>query len=121
MFLGLRTVGYATPDLQRGKEWYTLVLGQPPYFDEPFYVGFQVGGFELGLIPDAKPGQGGVTAYWGVPQIDSALKKLVDHGAQIHEEIQDVGGGIKVASVLDPFGNIIGIIENPVFDPSQVR
>ena len=59
MILGLRTVGYAAPDLVSAKEWYTQVLGFGPYFDQPFYVGFEVGGFELGLIPDGQPGPTG--------------------------------------------------------------
>ena len=52
MFLGLRTVVYKVSDLGRAKAWYTKVLGIEPYFDEPFYVGFNVGGYELGLDPD---------------------------------------------------------------------
>jgi catechol 2,3-dioxygenase-like lactoylglutathione lyase family enzyme len=69
MFLGLRTAGYYTPDLERAKPWYTEVLGIEPYFDEPFYVGFNVRGFKLGLQPDAEAGLeglGGNVAYWGV-------------------------------------------------------
>jgi len=53
MLLGLRTAIYRIPDLAEGKRWYTKVLGFAPYFDEPFYVGYNVGGYELGLLPDA--------------------------------------------------------------------
>ena len=67
MILGLRTAIYPTRDLAAGKDWYRQVLGQDPYFDAPFYVGFAVGGFELGLIPDGEPGAAGVQVYWGVP------------------------------------------------------
>jgi hypothetical protein len=67
MILGLRTVAYHTPDLTAAKGWYTQVVGHGPYFDQPFYVGFNVGGFELGLVPDGTPGAGGSVAYWGVP------------------------------------------------------
>jgi len=115
---GLRTVIYRARDLSKAEMWYTAVLGIEPYFSEPFYVGFNVGGFELGLDPDAKDlaqGTGGVIAYWGVENADAALKKLLDLGATPHRQIQDVGGGIQVASVIDPFGNILGIIENPHF------
>ena len=97
MLQGLRTVIYHVDDLERAKGWYGEVLGKEPYFDEPFYVGFDVGGFELGLQPDEgdAPRSGtGVIAYWGV---------------------QDVGESIRVASVLDPSGNVFGIIENPHF------
>jgi len=59
MILGLRTVIYPAPDLAAAKRWYSDLLGAAPYFDEPFYVGFSVGGFELGLVPDAIPGTGG--------------------------------------------------------------
>ncbi|TMG98319.1 MAG: VOC family protein, partial [Betaproteobacteria bacterium] len=53
--LGLRTAIYPAPDLQKAKQWYSELLVQAPYFDEPFYVGFSVGGFELGLVPEATP------------------------------------------------------------------
>jgi len=118
---GLRTAAYPTPDLARGKAWYTRVLGQAPYFDEPFYVGFSVGGFELGLIPDGEPGSVGVQVFWGVADAAAELTRLVGLGAQIHEDVKDVGGGIKVASVRDPFGNLFGIIENPHFKVEDVR
>jgi predicted enzyme related to lactoylglutathione lyase len=121
MLLGLRTAIYPAPDLQRAKQWYAEVLGQPPYFDEPFYVGFLVGGFELGLLPDAAPGLDGVRALWGVRDIDSAHARLLALGATALEAVTDVGGGIRVAAVRDPFGNRLGLIENPHFDPAAVR
>ena len=118
MFLGLRTVSYNTPDIAKGKEWYSRILGFNPYFDEAFYVGFNVGGYELGLIPDggSVPGNsGGVVAYWGVVDAKKSYQRLLDLGAQACEEVKDVGEGILVAAVKDPFGNIFGIIENPHF------
>ena len=121
MILGLRTVGYAAPDLAAAKAWYSRVLGQAPYFDEPFYVGFNVGGFELGLIPDAEPGIVGPRALWGVADAEAALARLLELGASPLESVSDVGGGIKVAAVVDPFGNRFGIIENPHFDVSAVK
>ena len=117
-FLGLRTVIYHVDDLEKAKAWYGEVFGTRPYFDEPFYVGFNIGGFELGLNPDTskvKPGPGGVLAYWGVTDAEKALRRALDHGAREHEGVQDVGGGIKVATVADPFSNLVGIIENPHF------
>nr|WP_293834535.1 VOC family protein [uncultured Arsenicibacter sp.] len=114
-FLGLRTTIYAAPDLEKAKAWYTQVLGAAPYFDEPFYVGFSVGGFELGLDPDLAPGIGTPVTYWGVSDIDAMWKQLLDLGAAEHEPVQDVGSGIKVAVVKDPMGNLLGIIENPHF------
>lgn len=117
MIQGLRTVVYHVEDLAGAKEWYSSVLGKEPYFDEAFYVGFNVGGYELGLDPDMEnvvPGNA-ETAYWGVVNIEEAYAKLVESGAEIESEITDVGGGIKVAAVKDPSGNIFGIIENPHF------
>ncbi len=127
MFQGLRTVIYRVGDLARAKEWYTALLGFGPYFDEPFYVGFNVGGYELGLVPrEPAPAQsapaGGPTAtrptavaYWGVPDARAALQRVLDLGARLHEDVQDVGEGILVATVLDPSDNPLGIIENPHF------
>lgn len=116
--LGLRTVIYRVPDLFRAKAWYSAAFGIEPYFDEPFYVGFNIGGFELGLDPDfseGKAGEGGSTAYWGVANLDAALPSFLREGGTMRGKPQDVGGGIRVASVADPFGNVIGLIENPHF------
>jgi predicted enzyme related to lactoylglutathione lyase len=121
MILGLRTVIYPASDLVAAKQWYALLLNQQPYFDEPFYVGFQVGGFELGLVPDAEPGTAGPQALWGVPDVALALARLLELGAKPLEPVMEVGGGIRVAAVIDPFGNHFGIIENPNFDPASVR
>lgn len=118
MFLGLRTAIYQVSDIEAAKTWYSAVLGFPPYFDQPFYVGFNVGGYELGLQPSEGEAAGkteGVVAYWGVEDVSGALKQLLDQGAAPHEDVQDVGGDIKVATVRDPFGNIFGVIENPHF------
>ena len=117
-FQGLRTVLYHAPDLDKAKAWYSRVLGIAPYFDQPFYVGFNVGGYELGLDPDASNtsgGAGGAVVYWGVADAGAALERLLSLGATERSGIQDVGEGIRVATVLDPFGNIFGIIQNPHF------
>jgi predicted enzyme related to lactoylglutathione lyase len=121
MLLGLRTVIYPAPDLARAKHWYSELLGQPPYFDEVFYVGFSVGGFELGLLPDAQPGTAGPQALWGVGDIDAVHARLLALGATSLEPVTDVGGGIRVAAVRDPFGNRLGLIQNPAFDVAKVR
>ncbi len=116
MFQGLRTVVYSARQLAAAKEWYTQLLGQEPYFDQPFYVGFNVGGYELGLDPNAPAaGQSGTETYWGVPNADAAYARLLALGAAAHHEIHDVGDGIRLGTVTDPFGNLLGIIENPHF------
>jgi len=117
MFLGLRTAIYHVSDMEAAKSWYTSILGFGPYFDEPFYVGFNVGGYELGLQPTELTSEHaeGVVAYWGVNDAAGTLKHLLELGAHLHEDLQDVGGGIQVATVKDPFGNIFGVIENPNF------
>jgi predicted enzyme related to lactoylglutathione lyase len=117
-FKGLRTVIYHAPDLEKAKAWYAEVLGIEPYFDQPFYVGFNVGGYELGLDPDSSStpgGNGGVAAYWGVADAEAMFRRLLGLGATERSAVQEVGEGIKVATVLDPFGNILGVIENPHF------
>ena len=117
-FLGLRSAICAVDDLERAKAWYRELLGVEPYFDQPFYVGFNVGGFELGLHPsgdDLKPGPGGAVPYWGVERMDEAWPRVLGLGAKPIHAPQDVGEGIKVATAADPFGNWIGLIENPHF------
>lgn len=118
MILGLRTAIYHVPDLARAKVWYSAAFGVQPYFDEPFYVGFSIGGYELGLDPNekgVKPGAGGSVAYWGVPNLDEAVRHFTKAGARVTSAPQDVGEGIRVATAADPFGNLIGLIENPHF------
>jgi predicted enzyme related to lactoylglutathione lyase len=117
-FLGLRTAGYKVSDITRAKEWYADVLGIQPYFDEPFYVGFNVGGYELGLQPvetEADKHGSGSTAYWGVNDVQATYDRLLQKGATTIEEPTEVGGGIIVASVSDLWGNELGIIYNPHF------
>ena len=114
MFLGLRTIIYPARDLDACKRWYRDALSLEPYFDEPFYVGFNVGGFELGLDPSAEPELGPVT-YWGVADADAALARLLECGASRRGQVTDVGDGIRLATVVDPDGSVIGIIENPHF------
>jgi predicted enzyme related to lactoylglutathione lyase len=118
MVKGLGTVVYHVPDLARAKLWYSTAFQLQPYFDQPFYVGFNIGGYELGLDPNTTtvpPGSGGGVAYWRVDEIETAVQHFVATGAIVSEPVQDVGDGIKVATVKDPFGNAIGLIKNPYF------
>src|SRR5262245_13123625 len=97
-FHGLRTVLYHAPDLEKAKTWYSSVLGFEPYFDQPFYVGYNVGGYELGLDPDASStpgGNAGVVAYWGVADANAAFDRLISLGATERSPVRDVGEGIR--------------------------
>lgn len=118
MFLGLRTVVYQVQDLGKATAWYGKVLGSQPYFDQPFYAGFNVGGYELGLVPEGDAGLKRAPAglaYWGVADAQASYQRLLELGATPNEPVQDVGEGILVGSVHDPFGNVLGVIQNPNF------
>ncbi len=118
MIKGLATVIYHVTDLDRAKAWYAAAFQQQPYFDQPFYVGFNIAGYELGLDPSqdaTATGGGGVVAYWRVAEIEGAVRHFLTSGASAVTPVQEVGEGIKVATVADPFGNLIGLIENPHF------
>ena len=119
--LGLRTVIYPAPDLDAAKAWWTAALGRTPYFDQPFYVGFDVAGYELGLLPDADPAWG-AQAYWGVADVPAAMATAVAAGAVVLSNAADVGDGIVTGLVRTPDGSILGLIHNPHFanSPQQV-
>ncbi|NOT76698.1 MAG: VOC family protein [Cyclobacteriaceae bacterium] len=118
-FLGLRTLIYKVPDLAAAKSWYTKIFETPPYFDEPFYVGFNVGGYEFGLQPMDDgiiiPTGDRISTYWGVGDVQKVYDGLLAAGATPFEEPANVGGDIVVAAVKDPWGNVMGIIYNPHF------
>lgn len=123
MVKGLGTVIYHVPDLDQAKAWYSAAFEQAPYFDQPFYVGFNIAGYELGLDPNqsvGKAGPGGSVAYWRVADIEAAIRHFATTGAGVVAPVQDVGEGIKVATITDPFGNLIGLIENPHFTLSPI-
>lgn len=113
--LGLRTVIYRVSDIAAAKEWYTKAFSTTPYFNEPFYVGFNIGGYELGLQPDEAVTGDNTITYWGVDNITTEYERFLSLGATAHEAPQNVGGDIMVASVRDPWNNIIGLIYNPDF------
>jgi len=113
VFKTLRTVIYKVNNLQAAKEWYIQMTGLQPYFDQPFYVGFDINGCELGLDPDmAKTAAGNqAVAYWAVDDIHAVVKKLSGSGAIVIQPPTNVGGTIEVATIQDPFGNHVGFIE----------
>jgi len=115
--LGLRTTIYKVSNLVEAKLWYSKAFNTEPYFDEAFYIGFNIKGYELGLLPEEKQTEKGesVLSYWGVNDIFKTFSRLIDLGAKPHEEPTNVGGELMLASVYDPWNNIIGIIYNPDF------
>lgn len=116
MFLGLRTAIYPVADVGAAKTWFTKVLGVEPSFDEPFYVGFTVAGYELGIVPKGDDGSDSEPiTYWGVPDVEAAVAMLTAAGATPAHEVTEVGDGIRVAAVREPNGNLFGVIENPNF------
>ena len=121
MILGLRTASYPVTDLASAKSWCAQVLGVQHYFDQPFYVGFSVGGFELGLLPDETAGTTGPQILLGVPDVETELERLLALGATELLPAQGLGEGISVAALQDPFGNRFGIIEYPNLSASEVR
>lgn len=121
--LGLRTVVYKVNDLNQAKAWYSKVFGTLPYFDEPYYVGFNIGGYELGLLPEEKSKVSkaeGAISYWGVEDIDSVYHEMIGLGAKVHEKPTNVGGELRVGSLIDLWGNVIGLIFNPSFKLNAV-
>lgn len=120
--LGLRTTIYKVDDIARAKEWYAKAFLTQPYFDEPFYVGFSIGGFELGLQPDdtcSSDKVESVVSYWGVNDINETFNRLISLGASENEKPYNVGDDLMTATVKDPFGNVIGLIYNPHFKLSD--
>lgn len=116
--LGLRTIGYLVEDLQKAKLWYAKAFKTQPYFDEPYYVGFNIGGYELGLLPNEHPEMvksDNILGYWGVDDIQKEYQLLLELGAKEHEAPHSVGDPLMVASVRDPWNNVIGLIYNPAF------
>lgn len=116
--LGLRTTIYKVADLEAAKAWYADAFDIVPYFEADTYVGFNVAGYELGLMPDDAadaPKSENILTYWGVADIDAAMQDFLDRGATVHEAPVNVGGEIMVGSVKDPWGNVVGLIYNPEF------
>jgi catechol 2,3-dioxygenase-like lactoylglutathione lyase family enzyme len=111
---GLRTVIYPVADLEAAKAWWTDLLGTGPYIDEPFYVGYEVAGYELGLLPNGNPADGALV-YWGVPDVSAAVAAAVASGATEHVAESNVGDDIVTATVRNPQGAIVGFIYNPHF------
>jgi lactoylglutathione lyase len=119
MLKGIQTLTYFVDDVFKGADWYAKVLGVEPYHKSEHYCGFNIGGYELGVHPGGKPtnDEGGVQGFWGVDNVEAAIKHWTDNGATQLQEPTDVGGEIIIGSVKDPWGNVVGFISNPNFKP----
>jgi predicted enzyme related to lactoylglutathione lyase len=110
---GIKTVLHPVSDLARAKEVYAALLGVPPQADESYYVGFEAAGQHIGLVPGGGPqGMTSPVAYWHVPDIEAKLAEVTAAGATVKEPARDVGGGRLVATVTDPDGNVLGLIQD---------
>jgi predicted enzyme related to lactoylglutathione lyase len=110
---GIKTVLHPVSDLARAKPVYAALLGVAPQADEPYYVGFDAAGQHIGLLPGGGPqGLTSPVAYWHVANIEAKLAEVTAAGATLKEPVRDVGGGRLVATVTDPDGNVLGLIED---------
>ncbi len=111
---GIKTIIFPVSDLAKAKALYSDLLGVQPSSDAPYYVGFTVGGQDIGLDPNGhSKGMTGPICFVHVEDIQSSLKALLDGGAQALEEVKDVGGGRLITSVKDADGNVVGLLQDP--------
>ncbi|KAB2340556.1 VOC family protein [Actinomadura rudentiformis] len=110
---GIKTVLHPVSDLAKAKAVYAALLGIPPQTDSSYYVGFEVEGQHIGLVPGGGPqGMTSPVAYWHVPDIEAKLAEVIAAGATVKEAAQEVGGGRIVATVIDPDGNVLGLLQD---------
>ena len=111
---GIKTVLHPVSDLTKAKPVYTALLGVPPTSDAPYYVGYEAEGQQIGLVPNAAAqGMTSPIAYWHVPDIEAKIAEVTAAGATVKEPAHDVGGGRLVATVTDPDGNVLGLLQDP--------
>jgi predicted enzyme related to lactoylglutathione lyase len=111
---GIKIVLHPVSDLEKAKPVYTAVLGAPPQHDASYYVGYDVAGQHIGLVPNGGPQEmTSPVAYWQVPDLEAKLAEVTAAGATVKESPRDVGGGRLVASVTDPDGNVLGLVQDP--------
>jgi predicted enzyme related to lactoylglutathione lyase len=110
---GIRTVLHPVSDLSAAKAVYTALLGVQPQADAPYYVGYEAEGQHIGLVPNGGPqGMTSPVAYWHVADIEAKLADVTAAGATVQEPAHDVGGGRLVATVTDPDGNVLGLLQD---------
>ncbi|MEV4575778.1 VOC family protein [Nonomuraea jabiensis] len=110
---GIRTVLHPVSDLAKAKAVYAALLGVAPVADGSYYVGFEAAGQHIGLVPAGGPqAMSKPVAYWHVPDIEAKLAEVTAAGAVVKEPVRDVGGGRLVATVTDPDGNVLGLLQD---------
>ncbi|MDI1462514.1 VOC family protein [Catellatospora sp. KI3] len=110
---GIKTVLHPVTDLAAAKAVYTALLGVEPQHDAPYYVGYEVEGQHIGLVPGgAAQGMTGPVAYWHVPDIEAKLAELTAAGASVKDGVKEVGPGRRVATVTDADGNVLGLLQD---------
>jgi predicted enzyme related to lactoylglutathione lyase len=111
---GVKTVIFPVKDIAAAKQIYAPLAGVEPYADEPYYVGFKVDGQDIGLDPNGhQKGMTGPVGYFHVDDINATLEALLGAGAETDQPVRDVGGGRLIATVKDPDGNVIGVLQDP--------
>lgn len=111
---GIKTVLHPVTDLAASKAVYTALLGVEPSSDAPYYVGYEVAGQQIGLVPNAAAqGMTSPTAYWHVSDIEAKLAEITAAGATVKDAPRDVANGRLVATFTDPDGNVLGLIQDP--------
>jgi predicted enzyme related to lactoylglutathione lyase len=111
---GIKTVLHPVSDLATAKAVYAALLGEPPTADSDYYVGFDAAGQHIGLVPGGGPqGMTSPVAYWHVSDIKAKLAEVTAAGATVKDSPRDVGGGRLVATVTDPDGNVLGLLQDP--------
>ncbi|MGW8782728.1 VOC family protein [Streptomyces sp. NPDC055796] len=110
---GIKTVLHPVSDLAAAKDVYTALLGVAPVVDEPYYVGYEAGGQQIGLVPGgAQQGMTSPVAHWHVPDIEAKLAEVTAAGGKLKDPVRDVGGGRLVATFTDPDGNVLGLLQD---------
>jgi predicted enzyme related to lactoylglutathione lyase len=110
---GIKTVLHPVSDLAKAKPVYTALLGTPPAHEADYYVGYDVAGQHIGLVPGgADQGMTGPVAYWHVPDIEARLAEVTAAGGTVKDAVRNVGGGRRVATFTDPDGNVLGLAQD---------
>jgi uncharacterized protein len=110
---GIKTVLHPVSDLAAAKPVYTALLGVAPSADADYYVGYEAEGQHIGLVPGGAQGMTSPVAYWHVPDIEAKLAEVTAAGAAVKDPVRNVGGGRLVATVTDPDGNVLGLLQDP--------